>query len=58
MLDDMLGPALVATLPAGSFAPTLELKVSSIRPAQVGKLIGVGRVVRAAARSPSSLASC
>lgn len=45
MLDDTLGPALVATLPEGSFAPTLELKVNFIRPAQVGKLIGVGRVV-------------
>ena len=45
MLDDTLGPALVATLPDGSFAPTLELKVSFVRPAGVGKLIGVGRVV-------------
>ena len=34
MLDDTLGPALVATLPAGQFAATLELKVSFLRPAQ------------------------
>ena len=45
MLDDTLGPALVATLDADSFAPTIELKVNFIRPAPVGKLIGEGRVV-------------
>ena len=45
MLDDTLGPALVATLPAGEFAPTLELKVSFLRPAKPGRLVGTGRVV-------------
>ena len=45
MLDDTLGPALVATLPAGQFAPTLELKVSFLRPAKPGRLVGTGRVV-------------
>jgi uncharacterized protein (TIGR00369 family) len=45
MLDDTLGPALVATLPDGEFAPTLELKVSFLRPAKPGQLIGRGRVV-------------
>jgi uncharacterized protein (TIGR00369 family) len=45
MLDDTLGPALVATLAPGQFAPTLELKVNFIRPATVGRLIGVGKVV-------------
>jgi uncharacterized protein (TIGR00369 family) len=45
MLDDTLGPALVATLEKDSFAPTIELKVNFIRPAPVGKLIGEGRVV-------------
>jgi uncharacterized protein (TIGR00369 family) len=45
MLDDTLGPALVATLPEGSFAPTIELKVNFIKPARVGILTGVGRVV-------------
>jgi acyl-coenzyme A thioesterase PaaI-like protein len=28
MLDEAMGPALVATLPEGYFAPTLEMKVS------------------------------
>ena len=45
MLDDTLGPALVATLPEGQFAPTLELKVSFLRPALPGRIIGTGRVV-------------
>jgi uncharacterized protein (TIGR00369 family) len=45
MLDDTLGPALVATLDATDFAPTLELKVSFIRPARPGTLVGEGRVV-------------
>ena len=45
MLDETLGPALVATLDKDSFAPTIELKVNFIRPAPLGKLIGEGRVV-------------
>jgi uncharacterized protein (TIGR00369 family) len=45
MLDDTLGPALVATLGKHEFAPTIELKVNFVRPAQVGTLIGTGRVV-------------
>lgn len=45
MLDDTLGPALACTLAPGQFAPTIDLKVSFIRPAQVGTLIGEGRVV-------------
>jgi uncharacterized protein (TIGR00369 family) len=45
MLDDTLGPALVATLDEGQFAPTLELKVNFIRPARPGILIGEGRIV-------------
>jgi uncharacterized protein (TIGR00369 family) len=45
MLDDTLGPALVATLPADEFAPTLELKVSFLRPARPGRLVGRGKVV-------------
>jgi uncharacterized protein (TIGR00369 family) len=45
MLDETLGPALVATLPAGHFAPTIELKVNYVHPAQLGPLIGTGRVV-------------
>ncbi len=46
MLDDTLGPALVATLPAGSFAPTLDLHVQYLRPALPGRLTGHGRVVQ------------
>lgn len=45
MLDDTLGPALMAELAAGEFAPTLELKVSFLRAARPGRLIGTGRVV-------------
>lgn len=44
MLDDTLGPALVATLDEGQFAVTLELKVSFLRPARPGRFVGHGRV--------------
>jgi uncharacterized protein (TIGR00369 family) len=46
MLDDTLGPALVATLPEGQFAPTLDLHVQFLRPARPGRLVGRGRVAR------------
>ena len=46
MLDDTLGPALVATLPPGMFAPTLDLHVQFLRPARPGRLLGRGRVVQ------------
>ena len=45
MLDDTLGPALAATLDDGEFAPTVELKVSFLRPAVPGPIVGTGRVV-------------
>lgn len=45
MLDDTLGPALATTFAENEFAPTLELKVSFIRPARPGTLIGTGRVL-------------
>lgn len=45
MLDDTLGPALVATLGPGEFAPTLDLTVQFLRPAKPGTLTGTGRVV-------------
>jgi uncharacterized protein (TIGR00369 family) len=45
MLDDTMGPALIATLDAGQFAPTLNLNVQFHRPAKAGPLKGVGRVV-------------
>lgn len=46
MLDDTLGPALVATLEAGRFAPTADLHVQFLAPARPGRLVGRGRVVR------------
>src|SRR4029450_8824925 len=46
MLDDTMGPALAATLRGGEFAPTLNLNVSFARPAGVGRLLGMGRIVR------------
>ena len=46
MLDDTMGPALVATLPPDQFAPTLEMKVSFLEPVRSGPVWGVGRVVQ------------
>lgn len=46
MLDDTLGPALVATLGPGQFAPTTDLHVQFLRPAAAGRLVGHGRVVK------------
>lgn len=46
MLDDTLGPALVATLGAEEWAPTLDLHVQFMAPAAPGQLCGRGRVVR------------
>lgn len=45
MLDDTMGPALVATLDANEFAPTVSLNVQFHRPAKAGALKGIGRVV-------------
>ena len=45
MLDDTLGPALATTFDAQEFAPTLELKVSFVRPAKPGLILGTGWVV-------------
>jgi molybdopterin converting factor subunit 1 len=45
MLDDTMGPAAVSQLGPGHFAPTLELKVSFLRPAGPGRLVADGRVV-------------
>ena len=46
MLDDTLGPALVAGLEPGDFAPTTDLHVQFLRPARPGRMLGRGRVVR------------
>lgn len=48
MLDSTMGPALRLTLAPGEVAPTLELKVSFLRPAPVEPLIARGRVVHKA----------
>jgi molybdopterin converting factor subunit 1 len=45
MLDDTMGPAAIAQLGPGHFAPTLELKVNFLRPAGPGRLVADGRVV-------------
>lgn len=46
MLDDTLGPALVATLGPGESAPTTDLHVQFLRPVSPGRLVGRGRIVR------------
>jgi uncharacterized protein (TIGR00369 family) len=46
MLDDTLGPALVATLEAHQWAPTIDLQVQFLVPATPGELRGRGRIVR------------
>jgi uncharacterized protein (TIGR00369 family) len=46
MLDDTLGPALVATLGDGEWAPTTDLHVQFLKAAKPGELRGLGRVVR------------
>jgi uncharacterized protein (TIGR00369 family) len=45
MLDDAMGPALFTTLHGDQFAPTIEMKVSFLRPARPGPIIAEGRVV-------------
>jgi uncharacterized protein (TIGR00369 family) len=50
MLDDTLGPALVATLGAGEWVPTVDLHVQFLTPAKPGRLVGRGRVVRRGGR--------
>jgi uncharacterized protein (TIGR00369 family) len=46
MLDDLMGYALGITLPATQFAPTANLTVSFLRPAQAGVLHGKGQVLK------------
>jgi uncharacterized protein (TIGR00369 family) len=45
MLDDTMGPALAVTLGPGLYGATIELKVSFLRPAKPGRIVGRGRVV-------------
>jgi uncharacterized protein (TIGR00369 family) len=45
MLDDAMGPALFCVLDEGQAAPTLEMKVTYLRPARPGPLVAEGRLV-------------
>ncbi|MDK1022143.1 MAG: PaaI family thioesterase [Candidatus Hydrogenedentes bacterium] len=45
MLDDVMGSALVCTLPPGHLLPVVELKTSFMRPAKLGPIFATGRVV-------------
>ena len=45
MLDDTMGPALAATLGPGLYGTTIDLRVSFLRPAKPGRLVGRGRIV-------------
>jgi uncharacterized protein (TIGR00369 family) len=46
MLDDTLGPALVATLGEGEWAPTTDLHVQFLKPVKPGELRGSAQIVR------------
>ncbi len=50
MLDDAMGPAAFTLLEEGTFSPTLEMKVSFVRPARAGILIADGNVVHQSRR--------
>ena len=45
MLDATMSPALATVIDAAETIPTLELKVSFLRPAK-GRIIGTGRVIQ------------
>jgi len=44
MLDDVMAVALAALLKKGEYAPTVNMNIQFLRPAQVGKFIGYGKV--------------
>jgi uncharacterized protein (TIGR00369 family) len=50
MLDATLGTAIVSTLDPGEVAPTVELKVSYLRPAEIGRVVGRGRILKRGSR--------
>ena len=50
MLDATLGTAIMSTLAPGEIAPTIELKVSYLRPARIGTLVGRGRILKRGSR--------
>jgi molybdopterin converting factor subunit 1 len=45
MLDETMGPAVLSALGPGFMVPTLELKVSFLRPGRVGRLVADARVL-------------
>ena len=45
MLDEAMGPAAIAALGPGHTVPTLELKVSFLRPVRPGRVVADARVV-------------
>jgi uncharacterized protein (TIGR00369 family) len=45
MLDETMGPGVVAAHGGDAFTPTLELSVSFLKPARPGRLTGEGRIV-------------
>ncbi len=45
MLDTLVSSALLALLPGGHFAPTLELSLKYLRPVPIGTVRGTGRVL-------------
>ena len=46
MLDNVIGPVIVAHLAADCFAPTLELKTSYLRAAAPGRFMAEGQLLR------------
>lgn len=46
MLDDTMSLAILVTLGAGHFVPTLEMKLSFLEPAYPGELFGEAEVLR------------
>ena len=50
MLDATLGTAIVSTLDPGEVAPTVELKISYLRPAVIGRVVGRGRILKRGSR--------
>jgi acyl-coenzyme A thioesterase PaaI-like protein len=54
MLDEAMGPALVATLPPDQFAPTLEMKISFFEAAKVGPFGRMEESSNEDRRTPSS----
>ncbi|MDV3434242.1 PaaI family thioesterase [Stenotrophomonas sp. C2852] len=56
MLDDCMGPAIYATLPANRIAVTVESKTSFVSPARPGRIIGWAKSNTAKAASPSRVA--